>query len=520
MPEPFHGFTLPPSNLTESERQRYYEDILLPQFMALAEHLYPHGQNTLPRRWDLYTTSFRLARKAPHSAYYLVIDRPPRGGGIYISIDESTAQFVVALQIAPRLREALQRLLARDDGSIAQHLLACTEVRYRGVQHLPATTPWYEHYLAQRRAGPLLAGHSLPLTDERLTSADLAAWVTPHLVTLLDIHDRIIQHIIAAPPSIREVPVTYTTTPDVATIAARVSQSDLIIPPAFVTQLHLSLQQRPFVLLAGPPGVGKSALARRYADALYDLQPHQEHPAYVRIAVQPDWHHARDILGYYNALADAFHATPLTRLMYQALRNPQQPFVVCLDELNLARPEYYLAPIFSALESSDRLIDLGVPGHQVRLSDGDLLPNPLPLPANIAWIGTINDDDSTYPLTTRVLDRMLVLEMPPVDLEAWRKRHPHPIDDGQWQTITQVQAVLADVQRPLGYRALDDVWQLVARATSPDQADPLFDDQLRQRLSARLRGLHNPQIWARIAPIVSAYPLTAARIQRLRTEHI
>ncbi len=518
----FTGITPGPlDNPDIAQRQAHYEQVLHPQLVALADLLYTHGERTLPKRWSLYTTSFKQQPRHPQpdqaSSAYLVIDRPPRGGGIYVSIDGPAQQLVVALQLAPRLRDALRRLLAIDD-QVAAQLATCTDVRFRGVNQGDTTAPWYERYVNQRRPSPLLCGFQRPLSDPEVATPAIGAWICGHVGTLLALHDAIIQHVIAPAPRIREASVVYDTAPALEVIVQRIAQSGVIMPESVIRQMHLSLQQRPFVILAGPPGVGKSLLARRYADALYGADSHGDNPAFLRVAVQPDWHHARDILGYYNALADVFQPTPLTRLLLEALRKPRQPFVVCLDEMNLARPEYYLAPILSASESVDRLIDLGIPGHQARLSDGESIPNPLPLARNILWIGTVNQDESTYDVTPRILDRMHLIDMPPVDLSAWRASWPHPIDTRQWQTVVTLQRSLTTVERPFGYRSLSDLWGIVAQADGPTQADALFDEQLRQRLSSRLKGQRSLALWQQIGAAVVDYPLTAQRITQLREQ--
>jgi hypothetical protein len=138
----------------------------------------------------------------------------------------------------------------------------------------------------------------------------------------------------------------------------------------------------------------------------------------------------------------------------------------------------------------------------------------------VRWVGTINHDETSHELTLRALDRMHVIDMPAVDLIAWRARFPHPIAESQWQVVVRLQALLTDIGRPFGYRALNDLWHLVASASTTAQADALFDDQLRQRLTARLRGIRTAHLWGQIIEVVAHLPLTHERLQRLRKEQV
>ena len=263
----FTGITPGPlDNPDIAQRQAHYEQVLHPQLVALADLLYTHGERTLPKRWSLYTTSFKQQPRHPQpdqaSSAYLVIDRPPRGGGIYVSIDGPAQQLVVALQLAPRLRDALRRLLAIDD-QVAAQLATCTDVRFRGVNQGDTTAPWYERYVNQRRPSPLLCGFQRPLSDPEVATPAIGEWICGHVDLLLAIHDAIIQQVIAPAPRIREASVAYDTAPALEVICQRIAQSGVIMPESVIRQMHLSLQQRPFVILAGPPGVGACCVRRR-----------------------------------------------------------------------------------------------------------------------------------------------------------------------------------------------------------------------------------------------------------------
>src|SRR5690606_23040487 len=144
---------------------------------------------------------------------------------------------------------------------------------------------------------------------------------------------------------------------------------------------HLALRTKPLVILTGISGTGKTRLTRLYADAIHNItDSRQPNEHYLLVAVQPDWHNARDLLGYYNTLTGTSHPTPFLRFLLHAAAAPAALYFVCLDEMNLARPEYYLAPILSALETEDHLIDLGIPTAEAKTVGGEMVQNPFRLP--------------------------------------------------------------------------------------------------------------------------------------------
>jgi len=170
------------------------------------------------------------------------------------------------------------------------------------------------------------------------------------------------------------------------------------------------------------------------------------------------------------------------------------PYYACLDELNLARPEYYLAPILSAMETEDHLIDLGAPEATVETTAGELLQNPFRLPLNVAITGTVNVDESTHALSDKLLDRANVIELTDVDLEAFRATYRGPVDDAAWQMITEIHAIMARAGQPFGYRTLAEMLRYLEQARGVLSVNQALDQQIKQKVLPKLRGEDSPRL--------------------------
>ena len=154
---------------------------------------------------------------------------------------------------------------------------------------------------------------------------------------------------------------------------------------------YIALKTKPFVILSGVSGTGKTRLAELFAEAMTGHAPKQ----FRLIPVRPDWNDGTALFGYQNVLADRYVSTPFLEIVRAAGRpeNRQRAFFVCLDEMNLARVEHYLADYLSALESR---------GHRIPLHEGE--PD-LTLPPNLFVTGTVNVDETTHGFSRKVLDR-------------------------------------------------------------------------------------------------------------------
>lgn len=174
-----------------------------------------------------------------------------------------------------------------------------------------------------------------------------------------------------------------------------------------LSNLYLSLKTKPFTILAGISGTGKSKIIRLLADAIQ--------ADYTLISVRPDWNDATDLIGYKN-LDDKFIKGQLTKTILKAQQNKNKPYLICLDEMNLARVEYYLSDYLSIIESRKKVEQDIITDNIVQYQENNETIK-LHIPDNIYIIGTVNMDDTTFQFSRKVLDRANTIEFSDVDLD-------------------------------------------------------------------------------------------------------
>lgn len=198
-------------------------------------------------------------------------------------------------------------------------------------------------------------------------------------------------------------------------------------PREVITRYFLSLKTKPFVILTGISGTGKTKIAQVFAEYMcQDEKPEDRKRRYAFIPVRPDWMDNKGLLGYYNLLDENYHATPLLSLLIQAGKNPDKPYFIILDEMNLAKVEQYFSDFLSIMESRTASNPQGesIPLHTAKRAetpDGIAIPRDINIPANVYFTGTVNVDESTYMFSPKVLDRANVIEFNDVDLENYEK---------------------------------------------------------------------------------------------------
>lgn len=167
--------------------------------------------------------------------------------------------------------------------------------------------------------------------------------------------------------------------------------------PAYrLRSYYVALKTKPFVILSGVSGTGKTRLAELFAEAMTGHNPRQ----FRLLPVRPDWNDSAPLFGYHNVLANRYVSTPFLDVARTAglPENRHRAFFVCLDEMNLARVEHYLADYLSALESRT---------HRIPLHED--VPD-LTLPPNLFVTGTVNVDETTHGFSRKVLDRANTLD--------------------------------------------------------------------------------------------------------------
>ncbi len=177
-----------------------------------------------------------------------------------------------------------------------------------------------------------------------------------------------------------------------------------------VTNLYLSLKTKPFVILSGISGTGKTMVVRWFAESLGATE---ENGQFTVIPVRPDWNDGTDLIGFED-LKGEFQKGPLTDVLLRAIEDPTRPYFVLLDEMNLARVEYYFSDLLSVMESKKwqdgKQVSSRVLPFQVESQD-------VYLPANVYLIGTVNMDETTFPFSKKVLDRANTIEFNRVRLD-------------------------------------------------------------------------------------------------------
>ena len=213
--------------------------------------------------------------------------------------------------------------------------------------------------------------------------------------------------------------------------------------------LLTAMRTKPFLLLAGISGTGKSRIVKQMAfESCPDipaLRSDKTAPGnYELIEVKPNWHDSSELLGYESEIGGPHYVvTPFVRFLVKAMRYPDVPFFVCMDEMNLAPVEQYFAEFLSVLESrkllsdgtitSEPLIkadifskyadqlhrDLDITDTETYKTVYDRLKNDgLRLPSNLIVVGTVNMDETTHQFSRKVIDRAMTIEMNIEDAET------------------------------------------------------------------------------------------------------
>ena len=185
-----------------------------------------------------------------------------------------------------------------------------------------------------------------------------------------------------------------------------------------ISNFFLSLKSKPFVILAGTSGTGKTRLVRLFAEAIGATSANGR---YCQVAVRPDWSDSTDLFGHVD-LNGKFAPGAILPFLKAAIDDPKYPYILCLDEMNLARVEYYMSDFLSIIESrnlkSGKVISDLIMTNDKYGNDEVAAKNfgEIGFPQNLYIVGTVNMDETTFPFSRKVLDRANTIEFNYVDL--------------------------------------------------------------------------------------------------------
>lgn len=197
-------------------------------------------------------------------------------------------------------------------------------------------------------------------------------------------------------------PIGYTDNIWLQSFKENLSKSGLNFGTRSILSFVAALLTKPFLILTGLSGSGKTKLAQSFAGWIC-----KDESQYLIVPVGADWTNREPLLGYPNALNPNEYVKPESgalQLIIQANEKPELPHFLILDEMNLSHVERYFADFLSVMESKE----------EIHLYDGDAIENGVPsklkVPSNLFIIGTVNIDETTNMFSPKVLDRANTIE--------------------------------------------------------------------------------------------------------------
>ena len=285
-----------------------------------------------------------------------------------------------------------------------------------------------------------------------------------------------------------------------------------------------SLLAKPFAILTGLAGSGKTQLAMRLGE-WFGTNEHGRH-RHVVIPVRPDWTGPESIFGYQDALRTPATGTPrwfvpeAFEFILDAADDPEHPYLLILDEMNLAHVERYFSDFLSGVESRRPVLPDLVRDQQSSqwvLRGGEA--QRVPLPRNLFVVGTVNVDETTYMFSPKVLDRAFTFEFRvtadeldadlrrPIAVPAgddrrvrafaslaarddWQQEHPHPAQDEIVSTLREVHTILSGADQEFGHRTLYEILRFCAffATTGDADLDTALDLAMMQKVLPKVHG--------------------------------
>ena len=320
-------------------------------------------------------------------------------------------------------------------------------------------------------------------------------------------------------------------------LEAYVHNSGFHYPQRVIRAFHTAMKVNSttqMAVLAGISGTGKSQLPRFYAQAMGI--------GFLQIPVQPRWDSLQDLMGFYNYIESRFQPTDLAKALYQLQQDDgplkDRMLMILLDEMNLARVEYYFSDFLSRLENRPfpREDDTSPTKEERKASEEERkaseeerkaseLELPIPMPRgepsprvfpgfNMLFAGTMNEDESTQSLSDKVIDRANVMRFgspsstdlsatselkrqeisgfEPLSYRIWRKWcKESEIEGGVAELLDAIADLMGELHRPMGFRIYKAIRAYISNYPQQglDHQKAALADQVEMRLLPKLRGL-------------------------------
>jgi MoxR-like ATPase len=366
--------------------------------------------------------------------------------------------------------------------------------------------------------------------DELINNQITEETLIEDLIKMMDIYQKYYKHyyleldaaVIETAEGVSEKMDDKSTKEKLSQIKNYIKAQGYTYPDNLIENFYLSLKTKPFVLLAGISGTGKTKLVELFARA---IGCSSDNDRFKLISVKPDWNDSADLLGYSNIRGD-FQPGPILETIKKAANDPDNPYLVCLDEMNLARVEYYFSDFLSKMETrhyagdqikTDRLLSEN-DFDQNDSNDSKAKYSNLHIPDNLYLVGTVNMDETTHPFSKKVLDRANTIEFNQIDLTAFLEEDHSaqaqslnidnqflktnylnlkdllPDEHDEVKRITEelerLNQILKKANLQVGYRIRDEINFYIIEALDKELLDEntAFDKEILQKVLPRIQG--------------------------------
>ena len=313
-----------------------------------------------------------------------------------------------------------------------------------------------------------------------------------------------------------DVPVSIKNT--IQSIKEDIAAEGFSYEDGLIENFYLSLNSKPFVILAGTSGTGKTRLVKLFASAIGATVGNGR---YKMVSVRPDWSDSTDLFGHVD-LNGRFIPGAIIDFVKRAELDIEHPYILCMDEMNLARVEYYLSDILSVIETrefdaSGNIVTDPLIHTEYYGSDADAADKygTVRLPENLYIVGTVNMDETTFPFSKKVLDRANTIEFSHVDLafpsfseedsvqlslsnDFLKTKYlllKQCIDESDVASqycaeLQEINKILASANAHVGYRVRDEVvfYLLNNHVHGLLPEDVAMDNEIMQKILPRIQG--------------------------------